>query len=173
PTVVLLQELRFYWVDASPPAPAVVPKFQGERSVTALVPGGAALKIGSTPASIVIAVGPALELPSVATSITASPLFRSAIVTAGMRLNICWKSGGPPPLRQVPPGAPPPGPIRSPDVPLCPAQLPCPRPLPLPDPAVDPVPAGAVACCPDCAPGAPPFSRSAIICATIGGSLRS
>jgi hypothetical protein len=57
--------------------------------VEALVPAGAALRIGSTPANNVIAVGPEEALPSVATSITASPLFKSLTATAGMRLSIC------------------------------------------------------------------------------------
>jgi len=57
--------------------------------VEALVPAGAAVRIGSTPASNVIAVGPEAALPSVATSITASPLLKSLTETAGMRLNIC------------------------------------------------------------------------------------
>ena len=76
-------------MDESPPAPAGAVKFHGERIVEALVPAGAAERIGSTPASSVIAVGPAAELPSVATSKTASPFCNSAIETAGMRPNIC------------------------------------------------------------------------------------
>jgi hypothetical protein len=57
--------------------------------MVAAAPLGAAVKIGSTPAINVIAVGAELALPSVATSITASPFCRSEIVTPGMRLSIC------------------------------------------------------------------------------------
>ena len=76
-------------MDESPPAPAGAVKFHGERMVEALVPAGAAERIGSTPASSVIAVGRAVELPSVATSRTASPFCNSETETVGMRLNIC------------------------------------------------------------------------------------
>jgi hypothetical protein len=55
----------------------------------ALAPFGDALRIGSTPEIILIAVGSDDALPSVATNITASPLLRSEIESAGMRLSIC------------------------------------------------------------------------------------
>jgi hypothetical protein len=57
--------------------------------VAALVPAGAALRIGSTPESRVIAVGSDFALPGVATSMTASPLFNSDIDSEGMRASIC------------------------------------------------------------------------------------
>jgi hypothetical protein len=64
--------------------------FHGDKTVAAaFVPAGAAVKIGSTPASIVITVGCEPALPSVATNTTASPLFRSDNGIAGMRANIC------------------------------------------------------------------------------------
>src|SRR5271169_2333045 len=88
---------------ASPP-----PRFQGDRSIAARLLLGAADRIGSTPLSNVIAVGCVLAVPWVATIITASPFCKSASATAGIRFNICWKSGGPP-GRELPPL--PPGPV--------------------------------------------------------------
>ncbi len=49
---------------------------------------GAACRIGSTPLIKVIAV-PVPAVPSVETSMTASPLCRSASDDAGIRLSIC------------------------------------------------------------------------------------
>src|SRR6516164_11222381 len=146
--------------DASWP-PAGSPKFHGDRMVEARAPEGAALRIGSTPASRVMAIGAELELPWVATSMTASPLFKSLSETAGMRLSICWKSGGPPPARQFrpwPPGALAAGP---------------------PKPPESPDGRGPLLACGPWAPGCPgvpaaaPFNRVAMIVATRGGSLRS
>jgi hypothetical protein len=68
---------------------------------------GDAERIASTPVSRVIAVGSVAAAPSVATMITASPFCSSEMVTAGIRLNICWKSGGPPERKPAPlPGGP-------------------------------------------------------------------
>src|SRR5260370_22059852 len=61
--------------DYSPPAPAGAFRFHVERMVEALGPAGAAVRIGSTPASKVISAGPQAALPSVATTITAAPWF--------------------------------------------------------------------------------------------------
>jgi hypothetical protein len=60
---------------------------QGESIIAWLA--GEAVKMGSTPASNVIAVTPPDVVPSVVTIITASPFCKSAIVAAGMRLSIC------------------------------------------------------------------------------------
>src|ERR1700757_1809710 len=63
------------------------PKLHGVN-IMACPAVGAACRIGSTPVSKVIAV--AIDAaPSVATITTASPLCRSASVTAGMRFNSC------------------------------------------------------------------------------------
>jgi hypothetical protein len=77
---------KCYCGPASPPG--APPKLQG-ASIIAWLPLGAACKIGSTPLSNVIAVPPLFAVPCVVTMSTASPLCKSAIVTAGMRLNIC------------------------------------------------------------------------------------
>src|SRR5271165_4930881 len=90
---------------ASPPADD--PRFHGDSIVAARPLLGDAVKIGSTPLNKVIAVGEDVAEPSVATIITAAPLCRSARVTAGSRLNICWKSGGPPERIAPPPQFPP------------------------------------------------------------------
>src|ERR1019366_1008651 len=116
-------ESRRYGVSPIAPATPPVDKFQGERMVPAWL--GEAVRIGSTPLNRMIAVEGELALPSVATIIRASPFCKSASVTAGMRLSICWKSGGPPErcpcpfpgdgpsafaALGVPAAAPPPGP---------------------------------------------------------------
>ena len=85
---------KFYSLEPSPP-PGEAPRFQGERIVAAAARLGAAVSMGSTPEISVIAVGAEVALPSVATSITASPFCRSEIATLGIRLSICWKSGDP------------------------------------------------------------------------------
>ena len=74
---------------------------------------------GSTPANKVIAVVP--DPSSVATTITASPFFRSVSLIAGARLNNCCASNPPPPPnpgRGPPPCRPPAGlPARLRDLP--------------------------------------------------------
>jgi hypothetical protein len=99
--------------------------------------------MASTPLRRIIAVGSELALPSVLTSITASPVCSSARVASGMRFNICCMS---PPL---PPARPPPA--------SAPAGMP------------DAAPGAAA---PE-APGGVPFKRAAIRWATMGGSILS
>src|SRR5215472_11239771 len=76
-----------YCVPSPPGAPP--PRFQGV-SIMACPAPGEACRIGSTPLTRVIAVCGVVEVPSVASTITASPFcrFMSANVVDGMRLNI-------------------------------------------------------------------------------------
>src|SRR5581483_8144295 len=80
-----LGENLHYGVPASIPPD---PKFHGDK-MEAARPLGDAERIASTPVSKVIIVGSELAVPSVATIITVSPLWRSARFTAGIRLSIC------------------------------------------------------------------------------------
>src|SRR5579871_154031 len=111
-----------------PPASgAPPPTFHGDKVIAGL-PLGVAARIGSTPASRVTAVtvwllGSACD----ATTITASPTFRSARLPVGSLDNICDRS----PPADLPPPPGPPGP------PMPPA----PR---GPPPAAAPAPAAAV-----------------------------
>src|SRR5450755_4077972 len=102
-----------YGVPASPPGAPL--RLHGESIEDA--PVGDPCRIGSTPASSVMVVTSVL-LPSVPTSITASPFCKSEIFAAGMRLIICCKSIAPPPRRSRPPppalAAPPPWPALPP-----------------------------------------------------------
>ena len=118
-------------------------RFHGERMVPAWL--GAAVRIGSTPLNRMIAVEGESALPSVATIIKASPFCKSASVTAGMRLNICWKSGAPPAR--------------------------CPGPFPFEGASAFAVLGGPACRCAPWAAGVMPFKRMAMRCATIGGSL--
>src|SRR5436305_9856110 len=120
---------KFYSLDPSPPGDA--PRFHGERIVAAAAPLGTAVSIGSMPEIRVIAVGAEVALPSVATTIIASPFCRSEIDALGMRLNICWKSGDPLPRRYP---SPPCDAADEAPAPFCPRQFPSPRPWPLPAP---------------------------------------
>src|SRR5580704_2478837 len=148
-----------------PPASgAPPPTFHGDNVIVGL-PLGVAARIGSTPASKVTAVtvrllGSACD----ATTITASPTFRSARVPAGSLDNICDRS--PPAALPPPPG--PPGP-----------------PIP-PAPRGPPPPAAPVPCVAACPPlfavpapppgppaAAPPLALAANLAAISGGSLRT
>src|SRR5579864_4754044 len=73
----------------SPPADSPALRFHGERIIAAPAPAGAALRIGSTPEISLMAVGTEDEVPSVVTTITASPLFKSETEIPGIRLSIC------------------------------------------------------------------------------------
>src|SRR5579872_3602543 len=97
-SLILLRQLYSadHGVVPTSPPPAPPPRFQGDRSIAARLLLGDADRIGSTPLNSVIAVGWVLAVPCVVTIITASPLCKSASETAGIRLSICWKSGGPP-----------------------------------------------------------------------------
>src|SRR5579871_1737741 len=161
-----------------PPASgAPPPTFHGDKVIAGL-PLGVAARIGSTPASRVTAV--TVWLPGSAcdaTTITASPTFKSARVPEGSLDNICDRSPpadlppAPGPPAPGPPGPPiPPGP-RDPAPPaalalgaaVCPPLLAVPAPLPEPAPA--PPPPGPPA-------AAPPFALAANLAATSGGNLR-
>ena len=83
-------------IGAAPAAASPPPRFHGDRSIAARLLLGEAERIGSTPLNNVIAVGWVSAVPCVVTIITASPFCKSASCTAGIRFNICWKSGGPP-----------------------------------------------------------------------------
>src|SRR5713226_5734303 len=85
---------QHYGVAASPPPPLL--RLHGERIVDALLLGEAS-RMGSTPASRVIAVDTPFAPASVATTITASPSCKSASAAAGMRLIVCCRSAVPPP----------------------------------------------------------------------------
>src|SRR5260370_39841062 len=133
-----------YWGPPSPPPGE--DRFHPESRAAALIPLGAAVRIGSTPLNSVIAVTSDPVVPGVETIMTASSFCKSASVTAGKRLIICWKSGGPPPPALAPPG-----------------------------PAVAGAPAAGVPAAGVAAgwlPPAGPFSNIAILCAICGGSLR-
>src|SRR5213078_4263205 len=91
-------ENRDYGASASPLAP---PRVQGESM--AALRFGAAVRMGSTPASTVIAVTVLESAPSVETIMTASPFCKSAIVLLGIRPRKRCKSGEPFPLC-TPPG---------------------------------------------------------------------
>src|SRR5882724_8905598 len=90
----------------APPSPGEL-RLHGERIVDAVL-FGEACRIGSTPPSSVITVDGVVAVPSVATSITASPFCKSPSVAAGMWLMTCWKSD--PPARPIPPLVPGPAP---------------------------------------------------------------
>ena len=77
-----------YWF-APAAASAPPPRFHGESNIAARLLLGEADKMGSTPLSKVMAVGCVVAVPWVVTIITASPFCKSAMVTAGMRFNIC------------------------------------------------------------------------------------
>ena len=74
---------------ASPvPAFALVERFHGDKMVVAWL-GEAATRMGSTPLSRIMTVDGEVAVPSVATTIKASPFCKSLSVTAGIRFNIC------------------------------------------------------------------------------------
>lgn len=114
-------------------------------------PFGEASRMGSTPASSVIAVAAFSCVPSVVTIITASPFCKSANVAPGNRLNICCMS-------------PPPEAPGRPDPPMPPAGLPA---------SAGGRATGELFPFPLAAPSAGvPLIRMAILCANMGGSLR-
>src|SRR5258708_37100931 len=97
-----------YWGPPSPPPGE--DRFHPESRAAALIPLGAAVRIGSTPLSNVIAGTSDPVVAGVETFMTASSFSKSASVTAGKRLLISWKSGGPPPPGRLPPDPRFPGP---------------------------------------------------------------
>src|SRR5260370_24266954 len=72
-----------YWGPPSPPPGE--DRFHPESRAAALIPLGAAVRIGSTPLSNVIAVTSDPVVPGVETIMTASSFCKSASVTAGKR----------------------------------------------------------------------------------------
>src|SRR5258708_2668109 len=76
-----------YWGPPSPPPGE--DRFHPESRAAALIPLGAAVRIGSTPLSNVIAVTSDPVLPAVEAIMTAPSLYKSPSVTAAQPLIMC------------------------------------------------------------------------------------